>query len=83
MKFSSCPEKPCLQSIGRLEDSLPLLQAERNLFSEVLFSEVQMLVVTEGLPLGWVLSPSDHPVPVFSYLFDCSKYLGVSLGDTG
>ena len=55
-----------------------LLQAERNLSSEV-----QMPVVTEGLPLGWVLSPSDHPVPVFSYLFYCSKYLGVSLGDTG
>lgn len=25
-----------------------------------------MPVVTEGLPLGWVLSPSNYPVPVFS-----------------
>ena len=27
-----------------------------------------MPVVTEGLPLAYVLSPSDHIVPVYSYL---------------
>lgn len=34
-----------------------------------LFSGVQMPVVTEDLPLGWALHPSEYIVPVSSHLF--------------